>query len=750
MKETLAGFLSVLVLLFCAAPAPAATSPVVLSHSFTAATENGTVNTVSVRIENTSNFALSDLTLSLAVKPPFSGAVRPLTAATLAAHESVNIPLHLIAPKRVKPVEVSERTLAFVGKCRDGMGRALLFAAESRPGRDPYPGTAPPAANPTPAETSAQPESGPGSYILQWGARFHFSTPAAVATDGSGNVYVADSSTVQKLDGNGNILFATGSLSPEGEPCSPEGVAVDSAGNFFVTDSYSNSVRKYDQNGNVLAEWGGSGSGNGQFSQPLGVALDGSGNVYVADQGNNRIQKFGSGGTFLAAWGVDGYPAGITVDRTGNVYVTDRYNSRVLKYDGAGLLLSSWQVTGAAEGLFNNPSGVALDGTGNVYVTNSDGIQLFDARGNLLRRWGSYGSAAGQFNFPFGMTVDSSGNVYVADSFNDRVQKFDGSGKFLYLMGSYGSQAGNFHTPKGVALGADGEVFVADGLNHRIQKFDADGNFVTSWGSYGTENGQLQSPQAVAVDGNGNVYVADRFNNRIQKFDGSGSFLATLVSGQFGIPDGPVGLAVDGKGNLFVADMDNRSVKKFDHGGTLIWASHGCATPGSDGMSPVAIAVQDNGTLYVADAVTEAVQKLDVEGKCVPFSCGDAQFLQIAAVAVDAGGTVYALDRGGGIFEPGKVVACEANGNLRGSFGSYGSGNGEFKYPAALAVGKAGERIYLADTGNNRIQALTGFGPAPPAAQLAVSVPDAGAQVERETGNNSAGDRTDVTNKPKN
>src|SRR5439155_330525 len=89
-----------------------------------------------------------------------------------------------------------------------------------------------------------------------------------------------------------------------GELRRPGDVATDASGNIYVADGPPNDrIQKFDANGTFLTTWGSFGSGNGQLSNPHGVATDGSGNVYVADAGNDRIQKFDSTGTFLTTWG---------------------------------------------------------------------------------------------------------------------------------------------------------------------------------------------------------------------------------------------------------------------------------------------------------------------------------------------------------------------------------------------------------------------------------------------------------------
>jgi DNA-binding beta-propeller fold protein YncE len=104
----------------------------------------------------------------------------------------------------------------------------------------------------------------------------------------------------------------------DGQFNQPAGIAVDSAGNVYVTDSFNFRIQKFDSSGNFLRMWGFgvstgaaefeictadcqagiSGGGNGQFSMPAGLSVDSAGNVYVTDRTNHRVQKFDSNGTF--------------------------------------------------------------------------------------------------------------------------------------------------------------------------------------------------------------------------------------------------------------------------------------------------------------------------------------------------------------------------------------------------------------------------------------------------------------------
>ena len=93
----------------------------------------------------------------------------------------------------------------------------------------------------------------------------------------------------------------------------PLGVAIDSSGNVYVTDSGNNRIQKFKNNGTFIRTWGTEGSANGQFQFPEGIVLDKSGKVFVADVLNHRIQVFNNGGTFIRTWGSAGSLMGYSI-----------------------------------------------------------------------------------------------------------------------------------------------------------------------------------------------------------------------------------------------------------------------------------------------------------------------------------------------------------------------------------------------------------------------------------------------------
>jgi tripartite motif-containing protein 71 len=180
------------------------------------------------------------------------------------------------------------------------------------------------------------------------GAQLSGAGSVAVAAS-TGTTYVADQNHNRVLvySPGGSLLakWGTGagdgaSGSGQGEFNHPAAVAVDGTGDVYVADANNNRVVKLAQSGSVLNEWGSRGTSDGRLREPTGVAVDGAGNVYVLDSENNRVQVFDSSGRFLEKWGLRGtglgefsQPSAIAVDCNGDVYVADTNNNRVERFD---------------------------------------------------------------------------------------------------------------------------------------------------------------------------------------------------------------------------------------------------------------------------------------------------------------------------------------------------------------------------------------------------------------------------------
>jgi hypothetical protein len=264
--------------------------------------------------------------------------------------------------------------------------------------------------------------------------------------------------------------------------------------------------------------------------------------------------------------------------------------------------------------------------------------------------------------------------------------------------------------PRGVAVDTSGNVYVA--AFRRIEKYTNTGSLITQWGSYGSGDGQFDQISGIAVDASGNVYVTDTYIGtfpnapRVQKFTSTGTFITKW--GSFGGGDGQFydhkGLAVDPSGNVFVADTGNYRIQKFDATGTFLtkWGSSG----NGDGqfVNPVAVAVDGSGNVYVTEEgsiVTGGgrVQKFTNSGVFITswgsVGSGYGQFDGAYGVAVDTSGNVYVIDRNNHRVErfdsTGKLIAMWGRLSLN-FFGV----DGWFQTPTGIAVDTSGN-VFVTD-----------------------------------------------------
>ena len=134
--------------------------------------------------------------------------------------------------------------------------------------------------------------------------------PQGVALDGAGNLYIADrdNGRIRKVDSAGVISTVAGGGSSVGDGSAATaaqlyslyGVALDGAGNLYISNMGNHRIRKVDS-AEVISTVAGDGTrgfgGDGgaataaQLNSPRGVAMDGAGNLYIADTGNDRIRR---------------------------------------------------------------------------------------------------------------------------------------------------------------------------------------------------------------------------------------------------------------------------------------------------------------------------------------------------------------------------------------------------------------------------------------------------------------------------
>jgi sugar lactone lactonase YvrE len=265
--------------------------------------------------------------------------------------------------------------------------------------------------------------------------------PKSVAVDPSGNLYVADtgnnrvlyypagSTTATRVYGQGGSFTTNTQNAPVGVVSAnslsqPGGVATDASGNLYVADTNNNRVlyfasssttatTVYGQLLSLITNTANSPLGTpsaSNLNQPISATIDSSGNLYVADLGNNRVlfylagsttatRVYGQAGSFTTNTVNNGgisasslsSPYGVSLDANGNVYLVDTGNNRVLYYPAGST--TATRVYGQGGSFSSN-------------TANNGGI------------------SASSLNAPVGVIVDSSSTIYIADNSNNRVLKF--------------------------------------------------------------------------------------------------------------------------------------------------------------------------------------------------------------------------------------------------------------------------------------------------------------------------------------
>lgn len=250
------------------------------------------------------------------------------------------------------------------------------------------------------------------------------------------------------------------------------GLATDSAGNVYVSSPLNHSVKKFDKDGNLLAEWPG-------LEDPRGIAVDKDDVVYVADTGSDNIKKYNNDGTLISvlpshgdAYGSLGNVQDVAVDSEGMVYVPSFnmwFGPKVYKFTADWTFISEISLTGDMIA-----TGIAVDPAGNIYLSSSGGIQKYDSTGQYLMDIGTVSGGAGDGEFSAGcedIFVDANGLVYAVDGGdNNRIQVFNSEGEYQYAWGTTGVGNGEFVDPSRISVTAAG-IYILDAGNERVQKF---------------------------------------------------------------------------------------------------------------------------------------------------------------------------------------------------------------------------------------------------------------------------------------
>ena len=371
---------------------------------------------------------------------------------------------------------------------------------------------------------------------------------AAIAGDALGNAYVATGSGVTKL----TPARCGGGIEEVISRTPASAVAIDGAGRVYTAQSATDTVTKVAVRGSIVANTG---------SGPVGLALDASGNLYTANERSDDVTRIAPPrrGCFASAvLGPTGSaPFALAVDPTGNVYTSNGGTNDVTKLTPAGVSTRLGYTALGPSGCFTDADGyvrclhvfggIAVDRAGTVYASNyvfGNNVSKITATGLTSLLGGptiiTAGSSSDTGPGPLGIAVAADGTVYVANAFTSDVTKITPTG-LTSVLGQTGAG------PTAIALDAAGNVYTANGSG-TVSRLTPDG-VSRILGSTGA------GPSAISLDAAGNVYTANTADDTVSQLTPSGT---STIIGRTGHE--PAGIVVTPTGAIFTSNRADSTV----------------------------------------------------------------------------------------------------------------------------------------------------------------------------------------------
>jgi sugar lactone lactonase YvrE len=509
--------------------------------------------------------------------------------------------------------------------------------------------------------------------------------------------------TVKTVAGSGEPGFGgDGGSALKARLFRPEFIALDTDKNLYISDTFNNRIRKVDRRTGIIttiagtSEPGYNGDGmvatRAQLFSPEGLAIDRAGNIFVADMGNDRIRRLdartgvittvvGNGQTGFNGDGKTGentslnFPLSLAYDQKREaLFISDKFNQRIRKLElrtnlvttvaGTGGAGNSGDHVAATEAELFNPEGILLDASGNLYIADHTNyrVRRVDAATGKISTVAGVGvpgytgnggpALAASLFSPNRLALNRSA-LYLAEG--NVIREIDlKSGIIRAIIGSRVSNSEaparrtSLSLPSGLAIFGH-ELYVSDTGNHRVLKISlgsgrsqvvlGNGHPGSSGDGGLARNAQLSLPQSLAFDTAGNLYIADAGNNKVRRVERSNALVKTIIeSGLEGFDKGGVpevaarSLIMDVKvaadGTLLIADLGNGRVRRADLNRGIINTIAGAPERTLAGRyvpllpmplnQPKRIAVDEQGALFIADTTSRRILKLSLKKARAP------------------------------------------------------------------------------------------------------------------------------------
>ena len=569
-----------------------------------------------------------------------------------------------------------------------------------------------------------------------------FSSPCGIATDNSGNMFVADygSGLLRKITPAGNVstIHLTGlNLF---QPFNPYSIAVDRYDNLFIADPFQNTIWTVTPSGTISVLAGGSrGSSDGkgisaQFNHPLGITVDNSGNIYIADTDNNSIRKIDAGGVVTTiATGLSS-PVGIILDANSNIYVTNTSIGDIIKITPNNIVttIAGGGSIGSQNGIglaasFNSPHFITSDKNNNLYVVDSgnNSVRMITPAGVVTTL-----PVTGLYD-PIGITIDNTGNLYVSDSRNNVLKEisvygyaidkplpagliFDAGSGTISGTPTTLSPATQYTVTAYNASGSSSSTIIIAVSNNVAPNLPSAPKF-----TYPTPNSYTVNTPITPIGPTtlGGPVPATVFGS-VSTFAGQD----TLAEYQDGIGNAALftslwGIDIDASGNLFVADgprireVSPAAVVTTLAGGNPNGVSDGTGTAAGFGQT-AGLVVTPTGNLVVGDITNMSLRQVTPGGTVTTIAGNGINNFDPAGVTSDRSGDIFVADQASDIIR--EFIGGAPSGIYAGTQGIAGSLNGNisvstYNKPADLKFDQAGD-LFIADENNNMIREISAGG----------------------------------------
>ena len=309
----------------------------------------------------------------------------------------------------------------------------------------------------------------------------------------------------------------------------------------------------------------------GGLNTPDGIAIDSRGNVWVTSRNSASVSLFSASGAPVAGSPYTGNgltaPYSLAVDASDNVWVGNNSSALVGAFDKTGLPLAGSPYTAYARPDGNTSfliESLAVDTSGQIWGSASAILFKLNAAGQRISPDAGYPGVAGLTNSA-GTAIDASGNVWVVSNISpgNALNEFNPAG--TAISPSSGYTGGGMQTPIGLAIDANGTLWTASNASgaNSLNAFGPTGAAISP--SSGYIGGGLNQPFRVAIDGMGNVWTANQGgSNSLSAFSNSGRPLSPGGSGFTGGGiSGSVNVAIDASGNVWAVNQSGNSLTKL-------------------------------------------------------------------------------------------------------------------------------------------------------------------------------------------